>query len=147
MGYSYDGRGRLCCDGCGTNGNVRKVRCPFGWCPAPALCPDCRSKHRAQLTKAYHRQRGCEANVAKARKRDAEQQALLDAGNYVRTSALAHNGRVKVVFRNAAGDGKAYWMTPETYHAIPLMEPATPAHFSEHGTVTEAQSADIYAAT
>ena len=145
MGYSYDGQGRLCCDGCGSSGSVRKIRCPFGWCPSPALCPECRSKHRTQLSKAYHRQMGCEANVAEARKRDAEQQVLLDEGNYVRTSALGHNGRVKVIFRNATGDRKAYWMPSETYHAIPLMQPATPAHFSKHGEVTEAENADIYA--
>ena len=148
MGYSYDGQGRLCCDGCGSSGGVRKFRCPFGWCQPAALCPECRSnKHRSWLTKELHRGMGCETQAKTARQRDAEQQALLDSGNYVRTSALAHNGRVKVVFRNSASDGKAYWMEPETYHAIPLMQPATPAHFSEHGTVTEAQSADIYAAS
>ena len=145
MGYSYDGQGRLCCDVCGRSGGVRKIRCPFGWCPPAALCQECRSKYGSRLTRAYHRQMGCEADVAEARQRDAEQQALLDSGNYVRTSALAHNGRVKVVFRNAAGDRKAYWMAPGTYRSIPLMQPATPAHFSEYGKVTEAENADMYA--
>ena len=146
MGYSYDGQGRLCCDSCGRSGGVRKIRCPFGWCQSAALCPDCRSnKHRSWLTKELHRQLGCEAGAAEARQRAAEQQALFDSGNYVRTSALGHNGRVKVLFRNAAGDTKAYWMAPGTYRSIPLMQPATPAHFSEYGKVTAAKNTDIYA--
>ena len=87
---------------------------------------------------------GCETQAKTARQRDAEQQALLDSGNYVRTSALAHNGRVKVVFRNSAGATRAFWMPSEAYHAIPLMQPVTPAHFKEHGEVSEAKNTDLY---
>ena len=87
---------------------------------------------------------GCETQAEMARQRDSEQQKLLDQGHYVRTSALGHNGRVKVLFRNAAGDRRAFWMPSKTYQAIPLLKPATPAHFKVHGEVSAAKNTDLY---
>lgn len=44
MGYVYEyGTNRLVCDGCGRTGGVRKVKCPVGWCPPPALCASCKA--------------------------------------------------------------------------------------------------------
>ncbi len=43
MGYSYAVKsGKLCCDLCGKEG-ARKRACPHGYCPAMALCMECRS--------------------------------------------------------------------------------------------------------
>lgn len=48
MGYTYDMKGRLCCDFCCKSGGVRRIECPYGYCQPWATCPDCRreGKHR-----------------------------------------------------------------------------------------------------
>lgn len=145
MGYSYDGRGRLCCDNCGESGGVRKARCPFGWCSPAALCPDCRAKFKDRLTKETHRAQGCEEKANWSRLSDVEKVVMLGQGKYLRTSALNHDGRgVKVIFRNKDGDRQAYLMSRRTYRAVPLMVNVTPDDFRSHGPLRRAKSADIY---
>lgn len=145
MGYSYDWRGRLCCDHCGESGGVRKIKCPFGWCPPAALCPDCRVKHKDRLTKAHHRARGCEERANWSRLRDVEEMFILGQGKFIRKSALNHDGRgVKVIFRNKDGDRQAFFMSRRTYRAIPIMVNATPDDFRSHGPLRRAKSTDIY---
>jgi len=144
MGYSYDQTGRLCCDNCGRSGGVRKIRCPFGWCPAPAYCPECRQLMREYLTKEYHRKNGCEEQSMEFARRHQEQLKLLQQGQLVRSSALGHNGRVKVLFAGLTGEKEAYWMSAKTYRAIPLLANATVTHYRRIGRVIKAKSLDLY---
>lgn len=53
MGFCYGynpltGRQVLACDICGHTGGCRKLRCPYGYCQAWAVCrkPQCRAKAR-----------------------------------------------------------------------------------------------------
>ncbi len=151
MGYSYDAAtGQLCCDVCDKHGGVRKFRCPFGWCQAIALCPDCRKQRPELVSAAYHRERGCEAQHLKYQKLDEERQAMLAAGKFVRSAALWHPKRpglnVKVFFQGGVGHrGEAYWMRQETYDAIPILDVnATPDDYRKHGEVVDAKSINIY---
>jgi len=136
MGYVYEGRhsgrGRLCCDACGNAGGVRKVRCPFGYCQATALCPACRKnpKIKVGMSAEGHRALGCEAAHESFVKREAATKSMLDAGEYVRVAALGQDdGRVKVWFRNRDSVEKVYLMTAAAYGSIPLLVPATPADY------------------
>jgi len=76
-----------------------------------------------------------------------------------RVAALNHyalgTSRVKVIFREG-GHGtynetkdkpeQAYWMTVETYRAIPItqQENTAPEDYAKHGEITEAKNTDIY---
>jgi len=63
MGYCYEGR-KLCCDNCGVAGGVRKRKCPYGYCPAAALCNRCAKRVKANgKWAAMHA--NCEAGHAK----------------------------------------------------------------------------------
>jgi len=134
MGYCYQGSA-LVCDGCGTASGVRKRPCPHRWCQAPALCESC-NEHKAPT------HAGCAQRAADYARRNEVEAELLAAGEFVRKSALGdHRGevyRVHVVFKNAAGEYKGYYMSQETYGAFSLLKPATPAMFEQHGTLTEA---------
>jgi hypothetical protein len=148
MGYSYsiDPRTRykaLDCDVCGRPGGVRKVPCPFGYCPAIAICPACRSKHPEYTSKASHQKQGCEKRHLEFQRREAREKQLLAQGKYLRCSALGHGDKVKVIFRGNAGE-KACLMSQEIYRAIPLGTPATVDDYKKLGKVIEAQSLDIY---
>lgn len=139
MGYSYtsvNGKcGRLCCDSCGSDEKVRKVKCPYGWCPAPALCPDCRHKHAHELTPAAHAQ--CKASVERSAALHERERQLLAAGIPVRCSALnAGDNGVHVLFRLADGKTLGYYMEDETYAAIPYYQPATPDDYLKFGELT-----------
>ena len=144
MGYSYTADGKLCCDSCGKAGEVRKQRCPFGWCPARALCPECRRKKSASFTKEYHRKSGCEERSKEFDLIAAGKQSMLEQGKFVRASALSHHGKVKVLFRGLSGEIRAYFMSPKTYNAIPLLENALVEDYRVFGRVTKAKSIDIY---
>ena len=145
MGYCYDVDGRLCCDVCSSSGGVRKHRCPFGYCPAIALCPKCKREHPEYLTKAYHRERGnCEEYHLRFVRENEARQRILDEGKYLRVSALRHNGRVKVIFRNKAGQERAFWMAPRNYGSRRLDKPTTPEDYKANGKVTRARTTDIY---
>jgi len=68
---------------------------------------------------------------------------MLNAGQYVRAAALQHDGRIKVVFDGKAGS-IAYFMSPETYHAIPILVNATPQDYEKLGAISKAETAEIY---
>ncbi len=147
MGYSYDGAGWLCCDVCGTSGKVKRFRCPFGWCPAIALCAKCRKEHPEYVSKAEHRKRGCEASHLRFEAEKKEKTDLIAAGQFIRSAALYHPERpspenVKVIFRGKDGN-QAYWMSIATYHAISLDNNATPDDYRKVGTVLPARSLDL----
>lgn len=63
MGYCYCA-GKLVCDGCGKTGGVVKRKCPFGYCPPPALCKGCFTdpKNKAEWD-AYHVEHHCEEHA------------------------------------------------------------------------------------
>lgn len=151
MGYCYESStGRLCCDVCDHAGGVRKFRCPFGWCQAIALCPECRRKHPEYVSAETHRQAGCEKRHQEFAEHEDQRKALIEFGEFVRCSALTHRGKhpgpedVKVIFHGANGQYQTYWMSEATYHAIPLGVNATPDDYRKHGNVIEAKSLDIY---
>ena len=88
MGYSYgqtaSGRWALSCDGCGKVGGVRKRTCPhkvvyaegysLPYCPPPALCNACYTKHKATLHK------DCAAGAATCNARETARAAALTSG-------------------------------------------------------------------
>lgn len=143
MGYCYDAiSGMLVCDGCGKHGGVRKVRCPFGYCPPPALCQDCRTKHRAEFTKASHAE--CAREVEAMRRAEAETAAHLAAGRFVRAAALAvDDGRVHVLFKGAGGQYVGRYMSPAAYRAFPLLAVKTIEDYAALEPLIEAP-ADFY---
>lgn len=144
MGYSYSLSGHLCCDYCGSSGETRKHRCPFGFCPATAACPDCRRKHRDDFTCETHRKRGCEAGHLRFVEERQKRLDLLNAGKFVRRAALGHDEKgVKVLFENARGLEAAYWMSHETYDAISLFTPATPEDYAKYGQVQPAETTKL----
>lgn len=98
MGFCYQGK-LLCCDHCGHAGGVRKMRCPFGYCPSVAFCAECRKNKKDYLSKAKHREMGCEVAHAKfilmvaadAAKRAAGEKAYYS--NTTRNDRCAHCGQ------------------------------------------------------
>lgn len=119
MGYSYDLSGRLCCDACPVSNGVRKVHCPFGYCPATALCKECRKTHKDKLSKAHHRERGCEkSHLAFQAEQDAEK-AHHAAGTYTLKAAVGlfdGTGRVCVTFWLGTGETfRDYIMHEDVY--------------------------------
>jgi hypothetical protein len=93
MGYCYDWNGRLACDSCGTTGEVRKQKCPFGYCPSPALCPQCKAKYADTLRQGWHKRRKCDLYALQSRLRDEERQGLIRAGKFVRCAAPKRRAR------------------------------------------------------
>ena len=139
MGYSYTSSGLLCCDNCGASGGVRKRRCPFGYCPSAALCADC--NRRYPQIRALHRASGCEKAHLEFEQRERYVRHLLAQGEVVRCSALGvGDGRVHVLFRRADGSTEGRFMAQETYRAVRIMEPATPADFAAFGPLEAAPS-------
>lgn len=133
MGYSYISAGALCCDYCGSSQGVKRYKCPFGYCPATAACPDCRSKHAEKLSRAAHDT--CRILDEVYRNRNAETVARTAAGEFLRCSALAVRftaRSVRVLFRGAAGM-QGFTMHKETYDKIPLLDPASPDDFRKYG--------------
>ncbi len=143
MGYSYDQDGHLCCDVCDHSGGVRKHKCPWNWCQAIALCPQCRVAERYLLTNEYHRGRGCEKFGKEFRALALERHSLLTGGQCVRCAALRHYDQVKVIFRGQRSEF-AYLMEPSTYYAIPLLVNATPEDYAKIGTIRRAQNTDLH---
>ena len=152
MGYSYardpiTNRLKLVCDRCGNYGGVIKLRCPFGYCPAIALCPTCRKlpEYRAKKRRELHRQAGCEKGQREFEELQKKEMAIIEAGGWLRTSALSHdNEQVKVIFRGKEGKKRAFWMSPETYDAYPLMRPTTPEDYAKVGEIRETENTNIY---
>lgn len=151
MGYSFDQRGRLACDVCGqAEGKTRKRKCPHGYCPAVAACPGCFKTIKAdgRWTKAHAT---CAASAAEYDAREAKQAAVLNAGGFVRRSAMGFSGDtgelVRVIFSNKDRQEVGFNMAPETYRAFPLLEVLTPDDFRARGPIYEAPATfdDLYA--
>lgn len=75
-----DIHGHSCCDGCGITGcgvhvvgaelvkaRILIVHCPFGWCLSQHLCTPCRASRAAEMTRAWHRENGCESSSKRRR--------------------------------------------------------------------------------
>ena len=140
MGYCYNSAsGRLACDACDTDEGVKKRRCPFGYCPADALCAACWTKNQDKLNKAAHRANGCERRHREYLAKQAHEAALLMTGHEIRWSALGDgNGSVHVLFRCGNGTTRGYYMAEATYDAIPLLVTATPDDYRKHGPLEDA---------
>lgn len=83
MGYCFDPRGRIVCDSCGVSGGVRKRRCAYKvdglpYCPAPALCGPCYSKHGG--LRGVHGER-CREGAAESQARSDADKAREAAGD------------------------------------------------------------------
>jgi hypothetical protein len=83
MGYCFDYRGRLVCDGCDIPGGVRKRKCPYRvtygrsngghtvpYCSPPALCADCYRKYGG--LRGVHGERCREGAAASQAEHDAD---------------------------------------------------------------------------
>ena len=137
MGYVYQG-GRLCCDICG-NPPATKVKCPHNWCQPVAVCANCKQEY-SDISSVVHRD--CAEASANWKLRKHRKQALLDRGEYVRTSAISNGDLVKVTFWNKEGREMEFLMEPDTYRSIPLLEPATPADFAKKGLIATFKEGD-----
>lgn len=137
MGYCTDRHGRLCCDICGNAGEVRRVRCPYGYCPATAACPKCRKEHKRIFSAAHHREHGCKARHEECVRREAERVALLKEGRLLRCAAVKDGPGVKVWFESSKGRDHLRWMSAETYRAFDLLENVTLEQFDAVGAVVE----------
>lgn len=140
----YTNREVLCCDFC-NDYPARKIPCPFGYCQAYAMCKKCRLENKGKEYKEKHRKSGCEKNHLEYKKTEDERETLLNAGYYLRRCALSNDaGDVKVLFQNKEGDVRAFWMSPETYHLIPLGANATIKDFMDRGGMDETTNLDIH---
>ena len=144
MGYSYDMQNRLCCDTCNAVGGVRKIKCPFGYCPALAMCPTCRKDKANLMSEAHHKENGCEVGHARSIIREYEWKKMLEAGRYLRSSALAHGDYMVKVYFTHKDKPVCWWMNRQTYDAIPLLRIATIEDYKEYGKVIEAKTTDLY---
>lgn len=148
MGYCYTQSGNLCCDSCGDSGNVRKCACPYGYCPPMALCPTCKVKHAAEMSREAHQARGCERYGLEMQARDAHKRQLLASGKLVRCAALGvGNGRVHVLFQGVGNAMLGFIVSQATYNAIPILEPATPEDFAKFGELEPAGQEFNFSAT
>ncbi len=133
MGYCYE-NGKLVCDSCGITGKVRKVPCPYGYCPPPALCPACRKKY--PNTKASHSQ--CKVLSDQFHAELAKRQQLLAEGKYLRIAALAVFEKVHVLFRNQQKHTIGKYMSHQSYDSIPLGVAATVEDYAAKGELQDA---------
>ena len=139
MGYSYDSRDNLCCDYCGHGDpNTKKVPCPFGYCPSPAVCPICLEMHADDFTVEFHRVHGCEKKHNEHVAWEAERKSLIASGKPVRCSALTCEEGVHVLFDAGHNGTVGFYMSPEAYWAFDLLSNRTPEDFAKHGTLTPA---------
>lgn len=121
----FHGKTRTCdaCDTCPRESGrrMRWDRCPAGWCGDFKLCSGCPPLDHAACAEAASRRQTVAATEA----------ALLDAGEYIRRSAVSIHGtdEVRVWFRNRDGVDLVAEVTKATYRAQPLGEPKTPADY------------------
>lgn len=155
MGTCWEGK-RMVCDFCSrAPGGVRKVRCPFGYCPSVAACADCRKSRKDKLGRAFHVGAGCDQKHAAYVAQEKERENLLATGRKVRSAAVSAKvdgfDVVKVWFRGFAflGEGcklglidHEFYMAPETYSALPLGKNATIEDYMAHGMVLPAPGKD-----
>jgi len=142
MGYVYEkdiktGRSILCCDNCGKSGGVKKFKCPFGWCQARALCPECTKelKPKSKEYRAKHRAKGCETAEKRFQDEKELRASLLASGKWIRKAAVGVDEGVKVWFSRQDGSELEAIMSRETYRSIPLITPATLEDYRSNGEV------------
>lgn len=130
MGYSYEGK-KLCCDSCPQAGGVRKRKCKYGYCPAPAQCKSCWDKNRDKF------RQGCDTHCKPASEKFhallALQQQMLTEGKFIlRWAQNRDDGRVDVGFKSTTEE-RVVVMTPEEYHkpreGKDALYPLTPEDF------------------
>lgn len=147
MGFCYEGR-KLCCDGCGVAGGVRKRKCPHGYCPSSALCAGCLKAVKASgKWKLAHST--CEAGHAAYVAKEKAGAELLAAGRLLRCAALnvAKDGsKVHVLFKDKDGNHTGFYMAKTTYDAFSLGAHVTPGDYAAVGTLTPAPSDFNYGA-
>ena len=144
MGYLYRGS-NLVCESCGDT-NATKHKCPFGWCRPTALCQNCWSEHKGKW-RQLHVDAGCEANSEEYNEKAKHEAEILRNGRYLRCAALTSkrpDKKVKVFFRGQAGDEKAFFMTKEAYHSIPIGALAIIEDYQKFEELEPAQNLDIY---
>lgn len=103
-GFIYDSQNRLACDYCAASGNVRRQKCPFGYCQAVAACPKCKKTHAVDFTPAKHREMGCEREMKEVREDNRRLREGLAQGRLLRVSAFMSStqpGMVDVIFQDA----------------------------------------------
>jgi len=145
MGFVYSQYG-LCCDFCGKSKpefNVRKIACPYGYCQAWATCKLCfaEKKHLYASCKDMKHKEYCKYRTQESDREEQKRQSLLNAGYFLRSGALSHGDKVKVIFRNKEGVKKAFFMTHKAYDEIPL---GTNATIEDYDMLSECQSLEIY---
>lgn len=139
----YTNREVLCCDFC-NDYPARKIKCPFGYCQAYAMCKRCRAENKGKKYKEEHRARGCEKNHLEFIRLENEREEMLRRGEYLRVCASSVEQGVKVLFENKDKDIKAFLMSANTYHQIPLFQNVTPDNFRAFGTLRKMANLDIY---
>ena len=108
MGYCFDYRHRLCCDGCGKAGGVRKRKCAYRvrasvldggysipYCSPPALCSDCYKKHGG--LRGVHGDRCRDGAAASQAEADADDKRHAE-GDLKLRSALRQGDKVLLKF-------------------------------------------------
>lgn len=151
MGYCYTKSGLLCCDICGRSGGVRKRKCPFGYCQPIAACPSCKKERAKIFTKEHHRERGCEKRSLELKAKLKKEAELLESGQAVRCSAMGvregSEYKVHVLFRKKDKTCIGFYMSKETYDALPLSKPFTPDDYRQHGELIPAPPEFNYGVT
>lgn len=108
MGYCYQGK-KLCCDICGFAG-ARKMRCPFGYCQATAVCANCR-KAKKHPNKAWHVSFGCQKNHEAFVATETKRKQLLNDGEALLMAAFGHDNICQVMFEAIRGHIVVYMPT------------------------------------
>lgn len=139
MGYCYQA-GRLCCDICGKAGGVRKLRCPHGYCPAVACCDRDLCRDKLSAHRKTHCKTACKRGHEEHVKTQADHDAKLAAGLFLRCAAVGINdGVVKVWFKGAGGAERVRYMAKATYGVFPIgwsiAANVTEDDFKRHGDV------------
>lgn len=148
MGYCYQGR-MLVCDFCGHVGGVKKIRCTYGYCQSPAMCPNCRQKEMKgfRANCKIH----CKKGHLEFMARQLQETTLLDAGNWVRCSAssvdVENKSMIHVLFKNKNGENKGYYMSKEVYDSFDLLAIVTPEMYMTKGELLSAPNSYEYGNT
>ncbi len=142
VGYSYDMRGRLCCDNCGEAGGVRKRLCPAKvlgdssrsprqetrYCYPPAVCSGCWTPAlRAETHDECHRK------AAEAQQEyDLIEKRMRDGDLLVVAARAAHDGvpdgMVLVTFAAPFRDGRVQWSN----YLVPDADYVCGGHLSDY---------------
>lgn len=108
MGYCFDYRGRMVCDGCGIAGGVRKRKCPYKvrysahngggsahYCSPPALCGDCYKKYGG--LRGVHGD-ACRDGAAASQAREDADDLRAKSGDLALRSAIRQGDKVLLRF-------------------------------------------------